>query len=261
MSQIVKPASPLELSLIIPARDEALCIGRIITSARDSLAAFSYEVIVVNDGSTDDTGQIAEAAGATVVFNARSRGKGFAMKVGAEKTAGDIIVFIDGDGAHDPADISAVIAPILEGRAGLVIGSRALPGSRVPSPPLVRWLASNLASFAATLIVSFILPFATMFRVPVRWIRITDATSGFRAIKADGWRRLDITADGFEVEMEMIYEAARKRMAICEVPIGCNWNPKLSRLSVVRDGLATLKLLTAKLIKDAGGRHKEAGPR
>lgn len=250
----------MKLSIVVPARDEARCIGSVIALARENLAACSYEIIVVNDGSKDDTGQIAEAAGATVVFNARSRGKGYAMKVGAEKITGDIIVFIDGDGAHDPVDISAVVAPILGGRASLVIGSRALPGSRVPSPPLVRRLASNLASFAATLIVSFILPFATLFRVPVRWIRITDATSGFRAIKADAWRRLDMTADGFQVEIEMIYEAAKKRMAIVEVPIGCNWNPKLSHLSIVGDSMATLKLLTVKLIKDVGGRRKDAGP-
>ncbi len=87
---------------------------------------------------------------------------------------------------------------------------------------------------------------ATVVGVPRRSTRI--------GAERESWQRLNLTAQGFEIETEMIYEAARNRVITTEAPIGCNWNSQLSRLSIFRDGLKTLRLLMAKLWADVRGR-------
>ena len=242
------------VSVIIPARDEASSIGSLILKVKESLSGHPHEIIVVNDGSRDGTGEIAQSNGAMVISHEKNLGKGAAMKTGVENARGDILAFLDSDGAHEPRDIPSIIAPIVQGRVDFVIGSRALPESELTVPPLRRRLSNDLASFVISVIISFLLPLATMFRCPFKWVRMTDCTSGFRAIKKEGWQKLDLISQGFQIETEMIYEAARNKLTIVEVPISCNWNSKISRLSIVRDGLETLKLLVGKLIGDIGGR-------
>jgi hypothetical protein len=88
----------------------------------------------------------------------------------------------------------------------------------------------------------------------MKYIRISDCTSGFRAIKKEAWQKLDLISQGFQIETEMIYEAAKNNLTIAEVPISCNWNNRLSRLSIIKDGLRTSKLLTRKITGDIGGR-------
>lgn len=242
------------VSVIIPARNEAKSISSLIPKIKESLSGFPHEIIVVDDGSEDGTGKIARSNGTVVVCHAKNLGKGAAMRTGLETARGDIVVFLDGDGAHDPQDIPMVIRPILEAKADLVIGSRSLPESKVSMSPLRRRLSNSLASFFISMIISFLLPLATLFKCPLKYIKITDCTSGFRAIKREAWQRLDLVSNRFEIETEMIYEAARNGIAVAEAPISCNWNSSLSRLSILKDGLSTLKLLAGKLIGDIGGR-------
>ncbi len=241
------------VSVIIPAEDEAKSIRTLITEVKKSLAEYPHEIIVVDDGSRDGTAQIASTDGTIVVSHEKNQGKGAAMKTGVQHASGDIIVFLDGDGAHKPQDILRVIAPLLDRKADLVIGSRTLPGSKVFKPPLSRRLSNNLASLVISIIISLILPLVTFLRCPVKYIKITDCTSGFRGIKKEAWEKLDLVSQGFQIETEMIYEAARNRLTIAEAPISCHWSSRFSRLSIVRDGLKTLKLLTVKLIGDIGG--------
>ena len=87
-----------------------------------------------------------------------------------------------------------------------------------------------------------------------KWIKITDCTSGLRAITRESWQKLGLVSLGFQIETEMIYEAARNRLVIAEVPISCNWDSRFSRLSVIRDGLRTMKLLTGKMLGGNGAK-------
>ncbi len=240
-------SQPKLVNVIIAARDEAHSIGNLIPKIKESLSECLHEIIVVDDGSRDNTGEIARSNGAIVIFHEKNIGKGAATKTGVRNAKGDIIVFLDGDGAHDPQDISRLIAPILEGTADLVIGSRVLPESKVSVSPLIWRLINNLASF----VISFLLPLVTLFKCPVKYIKITDCTSGFRAINREAWKKLDLVSQGFQIETEMIYEAARNKLTIAGVPISCNWNSEASRLSIFRDGLRTLRLLARKLMNDA----------
>ncbi len=247
------------VSIIIPTRDEANSIGSLISKIKESLSEYPHEVIVVDDASRDATGEVARSKAAIVVSHKKNLGKGAAMKTGVENARGDILAFLDGDGAHDPQDIPSIIAPIVEGRGDFVIGSRALPESKISTPPLRRRLSNDLASFVISVIISFLLPLATMFRCTGKWIRVTDCTSGFRAIKKESWQKLVLVSQGFQIEAEMIYEAARNKLTIVEVPISCNWDSKTSRLSIFRDGLVTLRLLSKKLLYElAKGQDRSA---
>lgn len=246
------------VSVIIPAKDEANTIGSIITKIKQSLSKYNFEIITVDDGSTDNTAEIARATESIVISHKHNLGKGAAMKTGVGKSKGNIIVFIDSDGAHHPKDIPGIIAPIIQNKADFVIGSRALRGSNLSGSPLARRLSNNLASFIISVIISFFPAPTTGIAkqqmreyhlISGRLKRITDCTSGFRAITRDAWQRLNLVSDEFQIETEMLYEAARNKLTMAEVPISCNWDSRFSRLSIVQDGLRTLKLLLKKLLQ------------
>jgi len=240
------------VSVIVPARNEESSIAKLITEIRIGLPPYPYEIIVVNDASTDMTASIAQTIGAKLVSHAYNRGKGLALRTGVENAEGDIIVFLDGDGAHDPREIPQIIAPILQNKADLVIGSRRFPESKVPSYPLTRRINIALTSYTISFIVSFLLPLASLFRYSMRYNKITDCTSGFRAIKKGNWQKLNLVSNGFQIETEMVYEAVKNRLTIVEVPISCyNHSARRSYLSVLRDMPKTAKLLIIKLLAES----------
>ncbi len=162
-----KSFHPKLISVIIPARNEANSIGSLISKIKRSLSEYPHETIVIDDSSEDGTEEIARSSGIIIVSHEKNLGKGAGMRTGVENAKGDIIIFLDGDGTHDPEDIPRVITPILEGEADLVIGSRALPESQVFISPLTRRLSNNLASFVISVIISFLSPLATLFKCPV----------------------------------------------------------------------------------------------
>jgi len=240
------------VSVIVPVRDEANSIGNLIPKIKESLAGLHHEIIVVDDGSRDGTREIARNNGTIVVSHEKNLGKGAAMKTGVQNASGLVFVFLDGDGAHDPRDIPTVVAPILQARSDFIIGSRALLGSTVHVSPLIRRLCNSLASLFISVIVSFVLPVITFSKSPIKWkwIRITDCTSGFRAIRRESWYKMSLISQGFQIETEMIYEGVRRSLIIGEAPIDCHWDSRRSRLSILRDGSKTLLMLTRKILFD-----------
>jgi glycosyltransferase involved in cell wall biosynthesis len=244
-----------KVSVIIPAKDEANSIGELIARVKTTLSDRKFEVVVVDDGSKDNTKEIAKSSGAIAISHAKTLGKGAAMKSGALAATRDILVFLDGDGAHNPEDIPSVIAPVLQNRADLVIGSRDFRGSKTIGSYLPRRITNKLASFVTSVIISFLLPLLTWFKCPMKWIPIADAECGFKVVSKEKWRRFNLVSNGFEIESEIIYEAAKNRLIIHNVPISCNWDRRVSRLSIVRDGLKTIRLLFSKLIHDMSERQ------
>src|SRR5690554_2488178 len=111
----------MNISIVLPAKNEAGAIGQTISAIRALYA--DAEIIVVNDGSTDNTAEVAEQAGAKVVHHPYSKGNGAAIKTGARAATGEIIVFMDADGQHDPADIPRLLARLEEGH-DMVVGAR-----------------------------------------------------------------------------------------------------------------------------------------
>jgi glycosyltransferase involved in cell wall biosynthesis len=178
---------------LIPAWNEAARIGPIVEATHAYLP-----VLVVDDGSRDDTSAVAEAAGATVVCHPQNRGKGVALKTGfawALERDCEAVLTLDADGQHDPADIPKFLAAYEAGAGELIVGRRdfsKMPFPRLYSNPFGSWLLS--------------LALGT---------RIYDNQSGYRLHSRHLLENLDLTTTGFELEVEVIVQAVCKR-----VPIG-----------------------------------------
>ena len=136
-----------KVTVIIPAYNEAQTVGDLISKIKDLYPDF--EIIVVNDGSTDGTGEIAEEAGALVYSHPYTVGNGAAVKSGIRIASGEILVFMDGDGQHVPEEIEILIKPILQDKADFIIGSRIL-GKR-EKDSIFRLVGIRVFSFAINL--------------------------------------------------------------------------------------------------------------
>jgi glycosyltransferase involved in cell wall biosynthesis len=204
----------------IAAYNEARYVGSIVLQARQ----YVDEVIVVDDGSTDNTARVAELAGATVIRHAQNRGKGAAVQsilAEAKKRNPDILVLLDADAQHDPNEIPALIKPISEG-FDLVIGSREAQNDKTPR---YRRIGRKVLLHSARLASK---------------TNISDSESGFRALSPKAINDLDLKARGFAIESEMITLAADKNLKITEVPISNIYTKDGSTLNPVRHGIDVL---------------------
>jgi dolichol-phosphate mannosyltransferase len=186
---------------VIPTRDEEGLIGTII----DEVRPYADEVLVIDGHSRDRTRDIATARGARVVLD-RGKGKGDAIRLAFEVATGDIVVFIDADGSHEPKDIPALVAPIAAGQSDMVIGSRGKGGSdelHGTLSQLIRYIGSQLI----------------MLGINYRWnVRLTDSQNGFRAVRRDVGKRLGLTSNLTTIEQEMLMKALKQGFRVSEIP-------------------------------------------
>lgn len=191
------------ISAVVPALDEALSIERVVEGLLAQPLLASGEVIVVDNGSTDGTGEIARDAGAQVVREER-RGYGYACLAGvlAAEDA-EVIVLLDGDAADDPDDLPRLLAPLLEGEADLVVGSRALGDRDRGSMTWQQVFGNKLAS--------------SMMRA-IYGVRVTDV-GPFRTIRREDLLALDMQEMTYGWPSEMIVKAARTGYRYREVPV------------------------------------------
>jgi len=189
---------------IVPAFNEASSIAEVVSEIRDY--GRDLEVLVVDDGSTDATAAVAEAAGATVLRLPLNLGIGGAVQAGylyAYERGFDLAVQVDGDGQHDARELGRLLEPILAGRADLAIGTRFI-GERTYRAPLARRIGIGL--------------FAALVSIRVRQ-RMTDTTSGFRAVNRRGIRLFAADYPHDYPEVESVVTAARGNLRVCEVPV------------------------------------------
>lgn len=190
----------------IPAYNEEKSISELVLKARQ----FAHQVIVVDDGSTDETARLAEAAGALVIRHKGNRGPGQATKSGLEEAmrrGAQVVVTLDGDGQHDPNGIPQILAPALSGKADLVIGSRFLANH--DSMPRYRWFGIKVISW--------------LYNLGAK-ARVVDTQSCFRAYGERALRSLDITERGFGFSVELLVQARKRGLTISEVPTPCIYN-------------------------------------
>ena len=192
----------------IPAYNEEKTIGGIVRRVR--ALGLVEDVVVVDDGSSDDTAAVAEAAGASVLRHKINIGAGGATRTcfdAARKRGATLLVTLDGDGQHNPDEIPDVIAPILNNGADIVIGSRFLKIDN--EVPLHRSLGIRFITFLCNLGSK---------------ARVTDAQSGFRAYGEETLRCLTIMDRGFGFSIETLIQARGKGLTIAEVPVSCIYN-------------------------------------
>ena len=189
-----------KVTVVIPAKNESVTIQDVIEGIRP----YADEILVVDGHSTDDTRKIALELGARVELD-RGRGKGDAVRIAIEKAKGEVVVFIDADGSHEPSDIPKLVAPILGGEADLVIGSRGRGGSDEAYGTVTDFVR-NTGGHVILLAINY------------RYgVRLTDSQNGFRAIRTDVARALGLKEDLTTIEQEMLMRALKLGYRVSEV--------------------------------------------
>ena len=203
LAEMATPADWPRIVAVVPALNEVPSIRQVVDGLLQQTRVPLAEVIVVDNGSTDDTGRVAQAAGATVVVEPR-RGYGYACLAGVVAAEdADVVVLLDGDAADDPDDLLRVVQPLLDGQADLVVGSRALgarePGSMTPHQVFGNWLAATIMRALYGVAVSDLGP--------------------FRAIRRDDLLALEMRELTYGWSVEMMVKAARAGLRYQEVPV------------------------------------------
>lgn len=206
----------IKVSVVLPAKNEA---GAISITIAGIIKILPYaEIIVVNDGSTDDTAQLAEAAGAKVVSHPYSKGNGAAIKTGARTATGDIIVFMDADGQHDPQDIPLLLEKIKQGY-DLVVGARQKGSQASVGRGIANALYNNLATYMTEQ-------------------KVEDLTSGFRAVRADKFKEfLYLLPNGFSYPTTSTMAFFRAGYSVAYVPIHAAKRIGKSHIHPLKDGV------------------------
>ena len=190
--------------VISPAHNEEGNVGAVIHAMPEDIDGYEVLPIVIDDGSEDGTADAARRAGALVASLPIRRGGGLALRVGYEialRLGADIVVTIDADGQHLPEEMPLLVKPIIEGQADHVNGSRML--GEFERGPLIRHAGVHFFSWLVTILAGQ---------------RITDASSGYRATRADTLRKLVLEQDQFW-SSEVLIECLRHRARIVEVPV------------------------------------------
>jgi glycosyltransferase involved in cell wall biosynthesis len=205
----------VRITAVIPALDEAPSIGEVVRGLRSQTATTFHQIIVVDNGSSDDTTAVARDAGATVVAEPR-RGYGYACRAGVvAATDADVIVLLDGDAADDPADLPRVVGPVVDGMADLVVGSRSLGtlerGAMTPHQVFGNWLAATIMRRIYGVAVTDLGPFRAIRRAELLDLEMREMTYGW--------------------SVEMMVKAARAGLRYHEVPVSYRRRIGVSKVS------------------------------
>lgn len=220
---------------IVPAFNEARTIAAVVHGA----LAHVTRVMVVDDGSTDGTGDAAAAAGAEVMRLDRNGGKGTAIRAGLSQVLqGEAthVLFMDGDLQHRPQEIPALLAEAGTTGAAMVIGERVFVRDQMPP---ARYWANVIGSWAL----------ATLMGVD-----LTDTQSGFRVVRTDILRQVPLEATGYEFETELVVKLARRGARIARVPIKAVYGGETSKLRPIRDTTRNILLAVVYRFFRPGGR-------
>ncbi len=203
----------------MPAFNEEKYIGTLVLKTRQ----YVDEVIVVDDGSADDTVEIAKLAGARVVQHKRNKGYGAAIQsifAEAKKIDPDILVILDADAQHSPQEIPALIKPILNDGYDCVIGSRQEQKKKIP---FYRRIGQKIILRSVKTLSEN---------------KLTDSECGFRAFSRKAVRALDLQESGMAVSAETVAEASRKNLRVTQVPVNVTYSKDSSTMHPVRHGFS-----------------------
>jgi glycosyltransferase involved in cell wall biosynthesis len=193
------------ISVVIPVFNEELTVGNVIERVKAVVQklGFKYEIIVVDDCSTDKSLEFSKSQSVKVLSISEHMGKGYALRVGFAKAKGEIITTIDSDGSHRPEELPRLLIPLLQDKADLIIGSRYLRQKPVAT--------RKLNALGVRL-------FNLLIRVIAR-AEVSDSQSGYRAMKSEILRNMRLKSSEYEIESEILVKTARQGFRVSEVPI------------------------------------------
>ncbi len=216
-------ANRCEISVVLPVFNEAQNLGRVLDQLQ-SLKLPDTEVIVVDDGSTDGTSEVAEKKGVRLVRHPYNIGNGAAIKSGIRAARGKTLVLMDGDGQHQPEEIPGLLAEA--NRYHMVVGARG-KGSRLR---FHRYVANLIYNAFASYVAKF---------------KVEDLTSGFRVIaREDAMRFIDLLPNTFSYPSTLTLAILRSGLTIKYVPIKTMYRSGQSKISLISDGIRFLLIIT-----------------
>ena len=209
-------------SIVIPAKNEADSLATLLPKIK-SCGEFA-EIFVINDGSNDNTSTLSNIAGAKVIHHPYSLGNGAAIKTGARVAKGDILIFMDADGQHNPDDIPRLLAKLDEGY-DMVVGARGFESQA----NVGRGIANTLYNSFASMMTGH---------------KIADLTSGFRAVRADKFRQfLYLLPNGFSYPSTITMAFFRAGYPVAYIPIKAAKREGKSHIRPLRDGIRFLLII------------------
>ena len=224
-------AEILNTIVILPSYNESRAIGKIVKD----IVKVGMTALVIDDGSVDDTGGVALDAGAVVIRNKRNRGKGYCVRIGIdhvmEKTNFAWIIIMDGDGQHHTEDIPALINATSEGAVDIVNGNRMF---NTETMPFVRYVTNRFTSWVISRLCNQYIP---------------DSQCGYRIVSVDCLNHLNLKSDKYDIESEMLIQAAEKNMVIKSIPIQTIYGEEKSEINKIRDTLRFFSLIIRHKIK------------
>lgn len=210
-----------EVIALIPALNEAATIRHVVQGVRPYVSA----VLVVDDGSSDETSALAEAGGATVLRHERVQGKGAAVRTGIEhvlnQTSSQYLLILDGDMQHLPEEAPRLIRTAVDTNADLVVGVRRFERSAMPAS---RYHANVIGSRALSSFVG---------------VAVDDTQCGYRLFRMELLKRMQLKATGYDIETEMLIKVGRLGGRIVQVPVSAVYGSTRSKLRPVRDTTRT----------------------
>lgn len=210
------------LTIVLPAKNESGAIAGTVSAIAKEFP--DAEILVINDGSTDTTATLAKSSGAKVVSHPYSKGNGAAIKTGARAATGNVIVFMDADGQHDPMDIVRLLTKLEEGY-DMVVGARQKGSQASVGRGLANGFYNRLASW-------------------MTGHRVEDLTSGFRAVRADKFREfLYLLPNGFSYPTTSTMAFFRAGYSVAYVPIHAARRIGKSHIRLLRDGMRFLLII------------------
>jgi glycosyltransferase involved in cell wall biosynthesis len=207
------PVTGLKVVAAIPCYNTQQHVAKVITKTK----RYVDEVIVIDDGSTDMTADVARRAGAKVISHKTNEGYGEAIRscfAATKASNADVLITIDGDGQHDPDEILRILSPISKEECHIVIGSRFLASGR----EMPRYRKFGIG------IINWVWNFGAE-------VKITDTQSGFRAYSRRAFDDVHFTEKGMSISIEIIEKARNLGLKIKEVPISCSYENNNSKLS------------------------------